>query len=63
MEERYELSPKVRFSFRWGEADPRFDMPAAIATKPNHFGWVVEIDPYDPTYVPVKRTALGPLLA
>jgi secreted PhoX family phosphatase len=44
--------------YRWPEHDPRFD-----ATKHpnefNRFGWVVEIDPLDPTATPIKRTALG----
>lgn len=46
--------------YRWHEFDGRWDS-AAHPNEPNRFGWVVEIDPFDPTHTPVKRTALGRL--
>jgi secreted PhoX family phosphatase len=44
--------------FRWNEFDERFDSNKH-PNEPNRFGWIVEIDPFNPQAIPVKRTALG----
>jgi hypothetical protein len=44
----------------WELQYDRFDV-AQEPNEPFRFGWVVEIDQYDPTFTPRKRTALGHL--
>jgi secreted PhoX family phosphatase len=49
---------KTSSLYNWDVADVRFDL-ATHPTEPFRHGWIVEIDPLDPTSTPVKRTALG----
>jgi uncharacterized protein len=70
LEQRYGLSTSG-FGYNWHLTHRRFridpgvlpDRPNATyePNEPNRFGWVVEIDPFDPNSRPVKRTALGRL--
>ncbi|EPK7456445.1 TPA: PhoX family protein, partial [Klebsiella pneumoniae] len=57
LEKRYGISDSDE-SYRWSEVDERFSVDKT-PNEPNRFGWVVEIDPYDPTSTPRKHTALG----
>ncbi len=54
---RYGIT-KGGFGYRWHEVDERFRADLH-PNEPNRFGWVVEIDPFNPWDTPIKRTALG----
>ena len=69
--ERYGV-PTGQARYNWdqvrggGDEFERFDATTKAASpvedyrnEPNGFGWVVEIDPFNPNSTPVKRTALG----
>ncbi|MFG3454085.1 PhoX family protein [Stutzerimonas stutzeri] len=66
--ERYGLRSTSRYGWETIQGDEfqRFDATptaedarADYRNEPNTFGWIVEIDPFDPDSTPVKRTALG----
>jgi hypothetical protein len=52
----YGIGHELRYA--WHRYHERFDV-GAEPREPNRFGWMVENDPYDPAFTPVKRTALG----
>ncbi|MBN8526948.1 MAG: PhoX family phosphatase [Planctomycetes bacterium] len=54
---RYGIS-RTGFGYRWHEVDPRFNADTN-PFEPNLYGWVVEVDPFNPSSTPIKRTALG----
>jgi uncharacterized protein len=58
--------PSSAGRYGWETVEERFNASsvgssatADFRNEPNTFGYIVEIDPFDPTSVPKKRTALG----
>jgi len=43
---------------KWERFDKRFDL-AQEPNEANRFGWIIEVDPFEPDQPPVKHTALG----
>ncbi len=54
---RYGLGKKD-WGYSWYKFDDRFNL-SKHPNEPHRAGWIVEIDPMDPTSTPKKRTALG----
>jgi secreted PhoX family phosphatase len=60
---RYGIPTTARYaagSRKWERAQERFDL-AKHPNEANRFGWIVEVDPFDPQSRPRKHTALGRL--
>jgi hypothetical protein len=58
-QDRYGFSENG-FGYGWHVFDKRFDLSDPdYKNEENRFGWMVEIDPYEPTKKPMKRTAMG----
>lgn len=57
LERRYGITA-AGFGYLWHTTDSRFNADVE-PNEANRFGWVVEIDPFNPKSTPVKRTALG----
>ncbi|WP_420549912.1 PhoX family protein [Curvivirga sp.] len=65
-DENYERSAEMKrygvkskdWGYAWAKQDERFDI-SKNPNEPNRAGYIVEIDPFDPSSTPKKRTALG----
>jgi secreted PhoX family phosphatase len=55
--QRYGI-PEGESERKWERFHHRFDV-SREPNEPFRFGWLVEIDPYDPNFIPRKLTALG----
>jgi secreted PhoX family phosphatase len=55
---RYGLATAAATNRGWSSVDERFDL-AKHPHEAYRFGWVVEVDPYEPDSAPVKQTMLG----
>ncbi|MDQ0647934.1 secreted PhoX family phosphatase [Microbacterium natoriense] len=59
-QKRYSGTSTTSTSTGWETYDPRFNAhDPAYVNEPNRFGYIVEIDPQDPTSTPRKHTAMG----
>ena len=54
--DRYGIGAESRYGYE--KFDPRYDV-SQNPNEPHRFGYIVEIDPSDPTAAPIKHTALG----
>ena len=58
-DKRYGLTNKPT-ARQWELDDPRFDTRTpGYENEANRFGWIVEVDPFDPASTPKKHSALG----
>lgn len=59
-QKRYRATASTKSTYTFERIDPRFDAKdPGFVNEPNRFGWIVEIDPEDPTSTPRKHTAMG----